>query len=33
MYVVFEKPQSAITEGQFVAWQEKDEVIGSGVIA
>jgi tRNA-specific 2-thiouridylase len=33
MYVVFENPQSAITEGQFVAWQEDDEVIGSGVIA
>lgn len=33
MYVVFENPQSAITEGQFVAWQEEDEVLGSGVIA
>jgi tRNA-specific 2-thiouridylase len=33
MYVVFEKPQSAITEGQFVAWHHKDEVLGSGVIA
>jgi tRNA-specific 2-thiouridylase len=33
MYVVFEKPQSAITEGQFVAWHHNDEVLGSGVIA
>jgi tRNA-specific 2-thiouridylase len=33
MYVVFDKPQSAITEGQFVAWHEQDEVLGSGVIA
>lgn len=33
MYVVFEAPQSAITEGQFVAWYEGAELIGSGVIA
>ena len=33
MYVVFENPQSAITEGQFVAWHHNDEVLGSGVIA
>ena len=33
MYVVFEKPQSAITEGQFVAWHHNDEILGSGVIA
>ena len=33
MYVVFENPQSAITEGQFVAWHLNDEVLGSGVIA
>ena len=33
MYVVFENPQSAITEGQFVAWHQDDEVLGSGVIA
>ncbi|MCY3998226.1 MAG: tRNA 2-thiouridine(34) synthase MnmA [Flavobacteriaceae bacterium] len=29
----FERPQFAITQGQFVAWYEKDELIGSGVIA
>jgi tRNA-specific 2-thiouridylase len=33
MYVVFENPQSAITEGQFVAWYEGDELLGSGVIS
>ncbi|MHA7057799.1 tRNA 2-thiouridine(34) synthase MnmA [Aquimarina sp. M1] len=33
MYVVFENPQSAITEGQFVAWYIHDELVGSGVIS
>ncbi|TXI70252.1 MAG: tRNA 2-thiouridine(34) synthase MnmA, partial [Flavobacterium sp.] len=33
MYVVFENPQSAITEGQFVAWHQGEEILGSGVIA
>lgn len=33
MYVSFEEPQSAITEGQFVSWHEGEELIGSGVIA
>jgi tRNA-specific 2-thiouridylase len=33
MYVVFDEPQSAITEGQFVAWYEGEELLGSGVIA
>lgn len=33
MYVVFDEPQSAITEGQFVAWYQEDELLGSGVIA
>src|SRR6218665_108520 len=33
MYVAFEKPQSAITEGQFVAWYLDDELVGSGVIS
>lgn len=33
MYVVFNEPQSAITEGQFVAWHKNDEVLGSGVIS
>lgn len=33
LYVVFESPQSAITEGQFVAWYLEDELVGSGVIS
>lgn len=33
LYVDFEVMQSAITEGQFVAWYVKDELIGSGVIS
>ncbi len=33
LYVAFENPQSAITEGQFVAWNIDDELIGSGVIS
>ncbi|HQW69212.1 MAG TPA: tRNA 2-thiouridine(34) synthase MnmA [Flavobacterium sp.] len=33
LYVSFEKPQSAITEGQFVAWNIDDELVGSGVIS
>ena len=33
MYVVFENDQSAITEGQFVAWYIDDELVGSGVIS
>lgn len=33
LYVDFREKQSAITEGQFVAWYLDDELIGSGVIA
>ncbi|MBT8266778.1 MAG: tRNA 2-thiouridine(34) synthase MnmA [Bacteroidia bacterium] len=33
LYVEFEKDQSAITEGQFVAWYLEDELVGSGVIS
>lgn len=33
MYIVFSEPQSAITEGQFVAWNIGDELVGSGVIS
>ncbi|MFS4448122.1 tRNA 2-thiouridine(34) synthase MnmA [Maribacter sp. 2307UL18-2] len=32
LYVDFEERQSAITEGQFVAWYVDEELIGSGVI-
>ena len=33
MYVAFDEPQSAITEGQFAAWYVGDELVGSGVIS
>ena len=33
MYVSFDEPQSAISEGQFVAWYEGAECLGSGVIS
>ncbi len=32
LYIVFNKPQRGVTPGQFVAWYENDELIGSGVI-
>jgi tRNA-uridine 2-sulfurtransferase len=32
LYVEFDEFQSAITEGQFVAWYLDDELVGSGVI-
>ena len=33
LYVLFEEPQTAISEGQFVAWYLDKELLGSGVIA
>ena len=33
LYVIFKNPQSAITEGQFVAWYDGEELLGSGVIS
>jgi tRNA-uridine 2-sulfurtransferase len=32
IYVVFERPQRGVTPGQFAAWYNDDELIGSGVI-
>jgi tRNA-specific 2-thiouridylase len=32
MYIIFETAQRGIAPGQFAAWYEDDEVIGSGVI-
>lgn len=32
MYIVFQEAQRGITPGQFAAWYEEDELIGSGVI-
>ncbi|SEE57521.1 tRNA (5-methylaminomethyl-2-thiouridylate)-methyltransferase [Tenacibaculum sp. MAR_2010_89] len=33
LYVEFDNPQSAIQEGQFVAWYKEEELLGSGVIS
>ena len=33
IYVDFEEKQAAITEGQFVAWYQGEELLGSGVIS
>lgn len=33
LYVIFDRPQTAITEGQFVAWYLGEELVGSGVIS
>lgn len=33
LFVHFEEPQSAVTEGQFAVWYDNDELVGSGVIA
>ncbi len=33
LFVLFDNMQSAITEGQFVAWYIGDELVGSGVIS
>jgi tRNA-specific 2-thiouridylase len=33
LYAIFENPQMAIAEGQFIAWYKEDELIGSGVIS
>ena len=33
LYVIFDKPQKSITPGQFVAWYDGEELIGSGVIS
>lgn len=32
MYIIFDKPQRGITAGQFAAWYDNDELVGSGVI-
>ena len=33
IFVEFKNPQSAIQEGQFVAWYQNEELLGSGVIS
>lgn len=32
LYIIFDKPQRGITPGQFAAWYNDEELIGSGVI-
>ena len=32
LYMIFDKPQKSITPGQFAAWYDGEELIGSGVI-
>jgi len=33
LYILFESLQKGITPGQFAAWYDGDELIGSGVIS
>jgi tRNA-specific 2-thiouridylase len=33
LYLIFKSPQKAIAAGQFVAWYDGDELVGSGVIS
>ncbi|WP_430300637.1 tRNA 2-thiouridine(34) synthase MnmA [Rapidithrix thailandica] len=33
LYVIFDQPQRGVAAGQFAAWYEGDELLGSGVIA
>lgn len=33
LYLEFEEPQSAVAEGQFAAWYDGEELVGSGVIS
>jgi len=32
LYIIFDRPQRGVTPGQFAAWYEGDELLGSGVI-
>ncbi len=32
LYIIFDRPQRGVTPGQFVAWYEYEELIGSGTI-
>ena len=33
LYIIFDRDQRGIASGQFVAWYQEDELIGSGVIS
>ncbi len=32
LYIIFDRPQRGITPGQFAAWYDEEELVGSGVI-
>ncbi len=33
LYIIFDRPQRGVTPGQFAAWYDGQELIGSGVIS
>jgi tRNA-uridine 2-sulfurtransferase len=33
LYIIFDRPQRGVTPGQFVAWYDGEELVGSGVIS
>jgi tRNA-specific 2-thiouridylase len=33
LYIIFDRPQKSITPGQFAAWYDGEELIGSGIIS
>jgi tRNA-specific 2-thiouridylase len=33
LYIIFDAPQKSITPGQFAAWYNGEELVGSGVIS
>lgn len=33
LYIIFDKPQKSVTPGQFAAWYDGEELVGSGVIS
>jgi tRNA-specific 2-thiouridylase len=33
LYIIFERPQRGVTPGQFAAWYDGEELVGSGVIS
>ena len=33
LYIIFDRPQKSITPGQFAAWYDGEELVGSGVIS
>jgi tRNA-specific 2-thiouridylase len=33
LYIIFDRPQRGVTPGQFAAWYDGEELIGSGTIS